>query len=386
MKILFLTNAYPDFDSSYRGHFIKEMATRLERNGYRISVVTPKIYRASYYFEEQNGIKVYRFPFFAGNKLLIEYDKIPYLKMVLYYLTGVALTGYVLLKNRCSLIHAHWAIPTGLIGVFVSLLSRRPLVVTIHGSDFRMAMTRPFLLKLFLYVCKKARHIICVSEVQRKGLEELMIKKEKISVFPMSIDEEFLEVGRRRERGLNSGPLTVLSNRNLLPMYNVSLLIRAIPIVLKEEPETKFLIAGDGIEKENLEREVKSLNINSSVKFLGRVPHEEMPNLLSQVDIYVSTSLYDGTSVSLLEAMVAGAFPVVADIPSNREWIRDVENGFLFPAGEEGSLARRIVDAIQKKTLREKGRQENIQFIERTGLWQISIQKVREIYTNVMRE
>jgi len=100
----------------------------------------------------------------------------------------------------------------------------------------------------------------------------------------------------------------------------------------------------------------------------------------------VSTSLYDGTSVSLLEAMVAGAFPVVADIPSNREWIRDVENGFLFPAGEEGSLARRIVDAIQKKTLREKGRQENIQFIERTGLWQISIQKVREIYTNVMRE
>ena len=386
-SILFLTNAYPDFDSSYRGHFIKKMAILLQKDGYQISVVTPKIYRGSPYFEEQRDIKVYRFPFCAGNKLLIEYDKIPYLKMVLYYLTGVALTGYVLLKNRCSLIHAHWAIPTGLIGALVGMALKKPLIVTIHGSDLRMALERPGLLKrLFISVCKNATYLNCVSEVQKRELERMGIPNEKISTIPMGIDEAFLETGKNRGSEFKKGHITILSNRNLLPMYNVSLLIRAIPIVLKEEPETKFLIAGDGTEKENLEREVKSLNINSSVKFLGRVTHEEMPNLLSQADIYVSTSLYDGTSVSLLEAMVAGAFPVVADIPSNREWIRDVENGFLFPAGEEGTLARRIVDAIQKKTLREKGRQENIQFIERTGLWQISIQKVREIYTNVMRE
>jgi len=311
-SILFLTNAYPDFDSSYRGIFIKKMATLLKSEGYNISVVTPKIYKGSRYFEEQDGIKVYRFPFFARDKLLIEHKKIPYLRMILYYTTGFFLTLYALLKNKCNLIHAHWAIPTGLIGVLVGLFLKKPVIVTIHGSDLRLALERPrFLRKIFIYVSRKSTHLNCVSAVQKKEIEQLGIENKKISIIPMGVDGAFLEVGKNRKMGLEKRPFTILSNRNLLPIYNVFLLIRAIPIVLKEEPDTKFLIAGDGSEKESLEREVKKLNLNSSVRFLGRVPHEEMPDLLAHADIYVSTSLYDGTSVSLLEAMASGAFPIV---------------------------------------------------------------------------
>src|SRR4030043_1081217 len=121
MRILFLTNAYPDFDTSYRGIFVKKMATLLKREGYQISVVTPKIYRKSPYFEDGGGIKVYRFPFFARNKLLIEYERIPYLRMILYFISGFFLTLYVLFSHRCRLIHAHWAIPTGLIGILAGI-------------------------------------------------------------------------------------------------------------------------------------------------------------------------------------------------------------------------------------------------------------------------
>jgi glycosyltransferase involved in cell wall biosynthesis len=384
-SILFLTNAYPDFDSSYRGHFIKEMATRLERNGYRISVVTPKIYRASRYFEEQNDIKVYRFPFFAGNKLLIEYEGIPYLRMIMYYLSGFFITIYVFFKHKSNLIHVHWVIPTGLIGVLAGALLRKPLIVTIHGSDFRMAMDRPFLLKVFLYICKRARHIICVSEVQKTEIEQLGIKEETISVFPMCIDENFLEVGKDRKRSLDSGPLTVLSNRNLLRIYNVSLLIRTIPIVLKEEPKTRFLIAGDGPERDHLEKEATKLNVNSAVQFLGRVPHEEMPNLLTQADIYVSTSLYDGTSVSLLEAMACGAFPVVTDILPNREWILDGENGFLIPTESETILGKKIVEAIRNDRLLSETSVKNRKIIEEKAHWEKNIGKIAKIYEGSLR-
>jgi len=321
-SILFLTNAYPDFESSYRGIFVKKLAHLLQEDGYQISIVTPKIYSESHYFERQNGIKVYRFPFFAANKLLIEHKTIPYFRMILYYVSGFFLTFYALLKNKCHVIHAHWAIPTGLVGVWVGRLVRKPLIVTIHGSDLRMALEKHgFLRKIFLYVCEKATHLNCVSEIQKKEMEQLGIMGEKISTIPMGVDQTFIEAGRHREVGTENRPFAVLSNRNLIPIYNVSLLIRAIPIVLNEEPETKFLIAGDGAEKEALEREVKGLNISSSVRFLGRVLHEQMPILLSQADIYVSTSLYDGTSVSLLEAMGSGAFPIVTDIPANRQWI-----------------------------------------------------------------
>lgn len=83
-SILFITNAFPDTASSHRGIFIKKLASLLHEEGHRVSVVAPKIYKASRLFEVQGGVKIYRFPFFAGNKPLIEYEKIPYLKMIVY--------------------------------------------------------------------------------------------------------------------------------------------------------------------------------------------------------------------------------------------------------------------------------------------------------------
>jgi len=385
MNILFLTNAYPDFDSSYRGIFVKKMATLLKDEGYSIAVVTPKVYKRSYYFEEQAGIKVYRFPFFARDKLLIEYRKIPYLKMILYCITGFFLTIYATLRNECDMIHAHWAIPTGLIGAWIAFLLRKPLIVTIHGSDLRMALERPgFLRKIFAFVCKKATHINCVSNVQKKEMEQIGDFSEKISVIPMGIDEVFIEKGKNRTVELNKRSYIILSNRNLLPIYNISLLIRAIPIVLKEEPEIKFLIAGDGPEKEALEMEVRNLDINSSVRFLGRVLHEDMPALLSQADVYVSTSLYDGTSVSLLEAMGSGAFPIVTGIPSNREWISDEDNGFLISQEDENLLAKRILEAVRNHRLLEEASTKNQEIVRQRAYWRENIKKITGLYQHVL--
>jgi glycosyltransferase involved in cell wall biosynthesis len=384
-SILFLTNSYPDFDSSYRAIFIKKLAHLLQKEGYKISIVTPKIYRNSPYCEEQNGIRVYRFPFFARNKLLIEHQKIPYLKMIFYYISGFFLTTYIILKHRSELIHVHWAIPTGLIGVWAGKLLKKPVVVTIHGSDFRMATERPsFLTKIFLYVCQRAKQIIFVSELQEKEIEKMGIKGKKILTFPMGIDKSFLEAGRNRGGKMVNQSHVVLSNRNLLPLYNVSLLIRSIPTILKEEPHTKFIIAGDGQEREALLKEAENLNVSSFIEFLGRVPHEKVADLLATADIYVSTSLYDGTSVSLLEAMGSGAFPVVTDIPANREWITNGQNGFLVPFDEEEYLANRIVDAIRDPNLLEKGRIKNLSIVEK-ALWPANIEKIKKVYSKLLK-
>lgn len=384
-SVLFLTNAYPDFESSYRGIFIRKMALLLQQHGYGISVVTPKIYKESRRTEEQQGIRVYRFPFFSGGKLLIEHDRIPYLRMVLYYLSGFFFTLYAILKHRCGMIHIHWAIPTGLIGVLAGALLRKPFIVTVHGSDFRLAMDRSSLLKrIFVSVCVRATHLHCVSEMMTKEIEKLGIRRKKISTFPMGIDQDFLEVGRERKVSLNYRPVTIVSNRNLLPIYNVSSLIRSIPIVLREEPHVKLLIAGDGAEREKLEKEAENLKVKEFVQFLGRIPHEKMPDLLSQADIYVSTSLYDGTSVSLLEALASGAFPVVTDIPANREWISDGENGFLFPIKKEECLARKILEAIRDPAFVEKSRRLNLSIVKEDALWPVTIDKVKKMYEQVL--
>jgi glycosyltransferase involved in cell wall biosynthesis len=283
------------------------------------------------------------------------------------------------------MIHVHWAIPTGLIGVGIAFLSRKPFMVTIHGSDFRLAMDESsFLKRIFLYVCKRANHIHCVSEGMRRGLEDLGINGGRISVFPMGIETDFLKKEGRQRAGFDNRLTAILSNRNLLPIYNVSLFIRAIPLVVREEPKVRFLVAGDGPEREELEKEAKNLRIEDFVQFLGRIPHDAMLNLLSQTDIYVSTSLHDGTSVSLLEALGSGAFPVVTDIPSNREWISDGENGFLVPTDKETVLAMQIIKAIRNRSLAEEARRKNLRLVTEKVLWPATIEKAKRIYEKVL--
>jgi glycosyltransferase involved in cell wall biosynthesis len=143
------------------------------------------------------------------------------------------------------------------------------------------------------------------------------------------------------------------------------------------------MIVGDGAERKALEKEVENLNIDSSVEFLGRVPHEEMVNLLSKADIYVSTSHYDGTSVSLLEAMGSGAFPIVTDIPANREWIINGENGFLVPENKEKFLAKRIIDVIRNRELLERSLKRNRFMVEQKAHWPVYIRKIKKIYGNI---
>ncbi len=365
------------------------MARLLQKEGYDIFVVTPKIYKKSGFFENQDGIKIYRFPFFAGDKLLIEHKKIPFLRMCLYFLTGFIIAFCIAIKHRCSIVHVHWAIPTGLIGLWIKYVLGKPMIVTIHGSDLRMALEKKGVLKrIFLSVCRNATHIHCVSDIQKKEMMNLSLPETKISVVPMGVDDGFFECGRGRKEGMKNHQVTVISNRNLLPIYNVSLLIQAMPIVLEQEPDTKLLIAGDGSLKEDLEKAVKNLNIDSSVLFLGRVPHQEMPGLLSQADIYVSTSLHDGTSVSLLEAMGAGAFPIVSDIPANQEWIQDGKNGFLFPVNGKELLAGKILNAIHNHEMIEKAREWNLSLVENKVSWPVCIHKIKRIYdkTNITND
>ena len=380
-SILFLTGAYPDFDSSYRGIFIKKLAIRLKEGGYQVSVVTPKIYKESRLYEEQNGIRVYRFPFFSENSPLIQYKKIPYSRMVLYYTIGFLVTLYVTVKNQCGLIHAHWAIPIGLIGAVTGVLVHKPLIVTIHGSDQRMAAERSmFFRKIFLFVCSRAKHVHCVSNSMKEEIEEWGIEERKMSAFPMAVDESFLAVGKSRKFGEKDEPLTVISNRNLHSLYNVSLLVKAIPHVIKKDSKWRFLIAGEGPEREDLENQAKNLNIGPYISFLGKVPHEEMSWLLGSADIYVSTSTSDGTSVSLLEAMASGAFPIVTNIDSNRKWIIDGENGFLVPLENEIFLAEKIIEASQNIDLRKEATRKNIEIIEERAEEKNNTSKIIGIY------
>jgi glycosyltransferase involved in cell wall biosynthesis len=161
----------------------------------------------------------------------------------------------------------------------------------------------------------------------------------------------------------------VLSNRKLEAIYNIDTIISAWPEVIRSHPSAKLTIAGDGSLLSSSKNAVERSDSSRTVEFVGEVAHGDMPELLRRHDVFLSVASSDTTSVSLLEAMACGLFPIASDIPANREWIQNGSNGFLVPPRDPQALSRAIGDAWKNVDIRSSARKENARLIEARADW-----------------
>jgi glycosyltransferase involved in cell wall biosynthesis len=123
-------------------------------------------------------------------------------------------------------------------------------------------------------------------------------------------------------------------------------------------PATLTLAATGPLEP-SLKELAGQLGIAQAVTFSGGYTLADLPALMARHDVYVSSSLSDGASVSLMEAMACGAFPLVSDIPANREWLVDGQNALLFPPGDREGLAQLILSLPKRREFVEQAVQSN---------------------------
>lgn len=260
-----------------------------------------------------------------------------------------------------------------------------PLVISAWGSDVLVHPERNSILKATTkHTLRKADVVTCDSEVARDGLIKLGTESAKIRMILKGVDTQQFSRQHTNEElktrlGISGAP-TIVSTRSLEPVYNVEMLIRAIPLVLKHTPEAKFVIAGDGKQRKYLENLAISLGISDSIRFVGRVLHSELPEYLAISDIYVSTSLSDTSHISLQEAMACQLAPVVTDIPANRAWIEDGKNGFIVPVNDMKALADKVVYLVRDKKLREELGIANRHIIQEKAEYKKEMVKGEEAY------
>ena len=305
----------------------------------------------------------------------------------LNFISGPIQTWWILKRIRPDILHGDLLI---LYGFYAALSYFHPIVVSCRGSDVLIYPQRSRIMAYMAkFVTKRADLICAVGGHFTKLLISLGADKTKVTTITIGIDlvrftpNADKEGEIRRKLGWLENPL-VVSIRNFKPIYNVDLLIRAIPFIIKTNSEVRFIIAGKGTQENYLKGLVGKLGMNKYIKFTGLIEHDELPKTLASADIYVSTSLSDGISVSLLEGMACGCFPVVTDIPGNRAWIRDGENGFLVPPDDPEVLADRIMSAIKNKELRESAKKENIEKTRKGAVWEENMRKVEEEYRSLI--
>jgi len=250
-----------------------------------------------------------------------------------------------------DIVHAH---AIGAYAYIAAMTGRHPLVMSVWGSDVLLEPRRnPLLRMLKRYALKRADLVTCNGEHLVAAAVGLGAAAPKTAVIYHGVDtQRFRPAPGAAIPGVPRGAPVVVSTRKLRPVYHLEMLLRAVPLVLARVPEAVFVLAGDGEQRKYLEGLAGSLGVSGAVRFAGWVPPDKLPGLLAAAAVYVSTSLSDGTSISLQEAMACGLPPVVTDIPANRPWVEEGKNGYRVAVDDSAALAGRIVQLIGNGKLR----------------------------------
>jgi glycosyltransferase involved in cell wall biosynthesis len=295
-------------------------------------------------------------------------------------------TRRLIKKIKPDIVDGHFITPYGFLAACSGF---HPLVVSTWGSDVLIHAKRNFLLKAIAkYALAKADIVTAYAELLKIRLMELGTEPQKINLVNFGTDTDKFKPAQRNKKlqeelGIVDSP-TVISLRSLEPIYDIETLINSIPIVLKEIPEAKFVIAGGGSQEAKLKEQAKSLGISQSVKFTGRMPNDRLPEYLNSADIYVSTSLSDaGLASSTAEAMACGLAVIITDFGDNKKWVEDGTNGFLIPLSDPQVLASKIIQLIRNKEIRDKFGQINRQIIEERNDYHKEMEKIENIYKEI---
>ena len=272
-----------------------------------------------------------------------------------------------------DLLNCHFIPNYGLLGV----MSRfRPLAVNAWGSDVLISADNSwFHRKRVKHVLTNADMIVTDAAMLTEQVSKLSDLKKQVITVPFGIDRDVLENGKQA-RFSSDESVVLISTRQLEPLYMVSDLLEAVSI-LPDKMINKTIVVGGGSQDNDLRQAVAELGLKK-VDFTGRVPHKQVFDELHRADIYVSCSRSDSTSVSLLEAMASGLFPVVSDIEGNREWIEHGQNGLLFDVGDIEALARMLRWAAENPSLRARARKYNFDLIEKNAVWENNMATVEE--------
>lgn len=157
---------------------------------------------------------------------------------------------------------------------------------------------------------------------------------------------------KRRELGFGPEEFVVGTVGMLRPEKNQQLLVRAFALLVKELPNIRLVICGEGECRADLEKLATELGVASQVDFLGyRIDSHE---IMSALDLYCLPSVYEGLPLSILEAWAARRPVVATEVMGNVDIVRHNQNGMLVPLGDERAMADALLKLAVDRPLADK--------------------------------
>ncbi len=268
------------------------------------------------------------------------------------YFRNVPALKRLLRDERPDLLNAHYA--SGY-GTTAALAGFRPWLLSVWGSD---VYDFPYEGRLQGWLLRRnLRHadaVASTSEAMARQVRRLVPDLGPVAVTPFGIDTDRFVPQPQPHDGIVIGTV-----KTLAPKYGIDLLLRAFAQVLSAAaPSTvlSLVIVGDGPQRAELEALSRTLGIAAHVRFVGAVPHAEVPQWLNRFDLYVAASRLDSESfgVAVLEASACGLPVVVSDVGGLPEVVVQGETGSVVPREDVAALARAIQRLVAAPELRRR--------------------------------
>jgi glycosyltransferase involved in cell wall biosynthesis len=239
------------------------------------------------------------------------------------------------------------------------------------------------------YSSKFVTHFIVVSNaLKTKLILKRKIPMEKISVIYNGVEldkyspEQSDSNGLRRSLGIEKDCIVVGSIGRLVYQKGYQYFIKAAEILYGEKNKIRFIIVGDGPEKENLKSLVKASGLSETFMFTGQ--RFDIPQLLAMYDIFVLPSVLEGLPRVVIEAMAMEKPIVATDINGVREQLIHDRTGLIVPPRDPEALARAIIHLINdKKKANNLGRKARKSAKKRFDLKQ-TVSNIEKLYQNVV--
>jgi glycosyltransferase involved in cell wall biosynthesis len=263
--------------------------------------------------------------------------------------TGINSLDYILAGKKINrlireltpdIINPHFASGYGFATALSGVWKKKPVLLNCLGSDILLSPSKSMMhKKRVVYALSHARHIIVDSRYLGDKVREIY-STHNISIIPWGVEDSFLEVfDRKVQSGFKFNfPLKVLIPRPHNRIYNNRFIIESLRDFINEGKVT-LTFPGWGEDYEAFRREAKELCARGMINYYEFMGRAEYADFISGFDIYLSAALSDSSPASLIEAMAAGLFPAVADIPGVRDWVNH-DNCVFFNPYDIQSLKR----------------------------------------------
>jgi len=223
--------------------------------------------------------------------------------------------------------------------------------------------------------------------VRAKAKQLADIPDGRIVQFPWGVRKgSFAPEGPRPAEFVHeSGTCVLISTRSWEPLYKIDVLLAAFRRAYTVNPSLRLLLLGNGSEAPRIRKFIGDHKLTGAIQLPGNVNSAEMPKWFRAADVYVSCAPSDGTSVSLLEAMASGLPVVVTDIPSNREWVVEGQNGWLAQDGSAEEFADPFLRAaklsVEERMLFSR---RNRSIVEERADWDRNFPKLLQMYERLV--